>query len=78
MTWRGHKVMNMNNSHPTQVLSLPNQRRNRRRRNMNNLFNGSNVITAQSTTQPETQPKVNNAERDQLKDDSSDPKPYHV
>jgi hypothetical protein len=68
----------MNNSHPTQVSSLPNQQRNRRQRNMNNPINGSTVITAQSTAQPETQPEVNNAERDQLKDDSSDPKPYHV
>jgi hypothetical protein len=68
----------MNNSHPTQVSSLPNQRRNRRRRNMNDPFNGSNFITAQSTTQPETQPEVNSAERDQLRDNSSDPKPYHV
>ncbi|KAE7995309.1 hypothetical protein FH972_000123 [Carpinus fangiana] len=74
------EVINMNKNHPhlAQVSSLPNQRRNRRRRNMNDPINGSTFITAQSTAQLETQPEVNNAERDQLRDDSSDPKPYHV
>ncbi|KAE8076267.1 hypothetical protein FH972_014930 [Carpinus fangiana] len=52
---RGRKVMNMDNSHPAQVLSLPNQRRNRRWRNMNDPINSSTVITTQSTAQPETQ-----------------------
>jgi hypothetical protein len=75
---RGREVTNINNSHLTQVSSLPNQQRNRRRRNMNDPINVSTVITAQSTAQPETQPEVNNAERDQLRDNSSDPKPYHV
>jgi hypothetical protein len=37
-------------------------------------INVSTVITTQLTAQPE----VNNVERDQLRDDSSDPKPYHV
>jgi hypothetical protein len=52
--WHGREVMNMNNSHPTQVSSLPNQRCNRRRRNMNDPINSSTIITTQSTTQPET------------------------
>jgi hypothetical protein len=77
---RVREVMNMNNNHPhlAQVSSLPNQRRNRRQRNMNNPINGSTVITAQSTAQLETHLEVNNAERDQLKDDSPDLEPYHV
>jgi hypothetical protein len=47
--WLGRVVMNMNNSHPAHVSSLPNQRCNHRRWNMNDPINGSAVITAQST-----------------------------
>ncbi|KAE8056027.1 hypothetical protein FH972_012830 [Carpinus fangiana] len=76
---RGREVMNVNNSHPAQVSSLPNQRRNRRQRNMNGPINNSTIIVAQSTAQLEIQPQVNNyAEREQLRDDSPDPEPYHV
>jgi hypothetical protein len=48
----------MNNSHLAQVSSLPNQRRNRKWRNLNNPIKGSTVITAQSTAQPKTQPEI--------------------